>query len=111
MKAERHIEGYAVSPVVSLLMRGRERIDGGWRQGEHRRAGSVCAIEALCGENKTASPAAMRWLVSAIPNDRRVELMMGTSIIEYNDHPATTKADILSLYDRAIAMAIGEAKP
>lgn len=102
MKAERHIEGYAVSPVVSLLMRGRERVvDGWWQAGKVRVGTVVCAVDALIRTDD---------LMLGYPYLARALPAPWTVVTKYNDHLTTTKADILSLYDRAIAMAIGESR-
>jgi hypothetical protein len=79
-----------------------------WTKGSWlRRDGTMCAEGACRRTGKAASP--LR------PHDRIIALFAALepglpagcdgSIARYNDDPATTHADVMSLFDRAIELA------
>lgn len=75
-----------------------------WIKGEYARNGCFCALGAAFE--------AAGWegwkLGSDIEGALDAELPDGfDSVPQFNDHPATTHADIMSLFDRAIAAAEG----
>ena len=105
MKAERFFGGEPVvvrqSAAIELLLRGRERVEAGWCQ-EWSHDDKVCSAAAIYPSDLTRPGAfseAMFFLEQALPAP-------WPSIIPYNDDPTTTKADIISLYNRAIAFAL-----
>lgn len=89
-----------VSAVSQCLIDGRARVARGWCKDRLRSEyGDVCAIGALYpGSLSDRSPeleAAARLLGECLGGPVY-------AVSPYNDLPSTTKADILSLYDRAI---------
>jgi hypothetical protein len=99
-------KGY-IDPRVGTLRRGRTKIMESWGQGfnaeipfhKHwwefwRRPYLFCAATAV-GENRDAMLVLLR----------EIEVPFGTvfDLYEWNDAPGRTKAEVLSLYDRAIA--------
>lgn len=84
--------------TLERLERGRAWLadPGQWRKGARGYVGEspCCAIGAL-GERRLGD-AAENALLEALPAGE-------CSVINYNDRPSTTHADILALYDRAIA--------
>jgi hypothetical protein len=85
------------SPTVEMLLKARGLIEENWCKGPSH-GPAVCAVEALWKIAKGSS-FAVDWLQKALPAP-------WVSVIPYNDHPDTTKADILALYDRAIDLAL-----
>jgi len=96
-----------VDPVLRVLIEGRRKIENPdqWVKGALmiERAGgrAYCALGACdfseeAGERSGASD----YLRAAIPKSHRAEVCRLSS---YNNHPDTTHADVLSLFDRAIA--------
>lgn len=96
--------------VKESLIAGRLLIDtpekwakgpGVW--GEDRN----CAHQALCQRGTGV----MEAICNAIPLRHKIwqwlrgrwSVLESSNIIRYNDHPATTHADIMALFDRAIA--------
>jgi hypothetical protein len=91
--------------TVDVLRDGRARLvePGVWAQGAaFMQRGRDCAGTAiLAGCRKWNDPlvdVASAYLESAIPAEFR-------DLLQFNDAPETTLADILALYDRAIALA------
>jgi hypothetical protein len=77
-----------------------------WTKGEYEDpdTGAVCAVGALLkgagifdGQESVNAIAALREL------DRQAALLGATSSQRYNDHPDTTKQDVIALYEKAIA--------
>lgn len=85
-----------ISAELRALLKARVLIESMWGKGPST-GNQVCAIEALW----RADPArnAVGFLHEALPSPY-------LSVMHYNDHPSTTKADILALYDRAIDLAL-----
>jgi len=91
----------AIPAVVQDLMNGRQRIIEKWGKG--------CGLSPPDGDLVCA--------LSAVLDAKNQQDLMGLfrralplgepSVHRYNDHPTTTKQDILGLYDRAIALALG----
>ena len=82
-----------------------------WTKGHYQFGDCFCSLGALgcvlemtpsddMGGNEIA-------LGMALPADFEPdsELTVGTKVVNYNDHPETTHADIMALFDRAIAAA------
>lgn len=93
-----------VSAVSKCLIDGRARVARGWGKGRLRAEnGDVCPIGALySGALSDTGP------VISIAARLLWECLGGQSVSLYNDLPSTTKADILSLYDRAIEKSRSE---
>ena len=91
-----------ISPVVLALMQARANLEENWCQGCGQ-GGQVCAVEAWWNQRigVDAHEIGMCFLTEALPFPRQ-------SIIAFNDDKRTTKADILALYDRAIALALND---
>ena len=83
-----------------------------WIKGEFSRNGCYCAagaIAAAVGHNPRAAWArGSRWREAK----DALELALEGDLLlpEYNDAPDTTHADVMSLFDRAIAAETGRAK-
>ena len=76
-----------------------------WGKGEYEYQGFMCAIGAIaavqCGSPGSAERSEDgKALASALPDDMEKHTFYVTI---YNDAPETTHADILALFDRAIA--------
>lgn len=65
---------------------------------------SLGAVERVCGGWNARYVAAELALADVLPKHS------GAVVWEYNDAPTTTHADILALFDRAIAAAEGSAR-
>ncbi len=92
------------NPVIEALREGRKRIERGWCQRcSLSKAGEVCALGALGDQ--------FGWIMVTAATDA-LQKAAGASclstISRWNDSPGRTQADVLALYDRAIAMAITE---
>jgi hypothetical protein len=88
--------------VLELLRGARERVAKGWWQhdffGPH---GEVCAVGALLGTVTISDPmffAATETLDRCLPRVWR-----GRPIPDFNDAPGRTQAEVVALFDRAIA--------
>lgn len=83
-----------------LLRAAKARIDSPekWWHGEFpaKHEGSTCAYLALTG---IGGRCALRLLADA------AGLSTNQELVEFNDAPTTTHADIMAMYDRAIALA------
>ena len=86
--------------VVELLQAAKERVAEGWVKYSFATPYGVCALGALrtCGSTSYAYETARLWLHHALPSDFNC-------VAAWNDSWATTQADVLDLYDRAIRMA------
>lgn len=98
------------STVLDALRMGRGKVARGWTRGCLARdaegkevdpvsAQATCwcaigAIDSVTGNENNASHGAVTVLDSALE---------GREIADFNDDPATTQADVLALFDRAIA--------
>lgn len=98
--------------LLESLRTGRERVARGWTQG-------LYAIDLNGDKVDPTSEAASCWCaVGAIPRFVRGEHVHGEAVaalgwaipvnqcvdvVGFNDLPTTTQADILALFDRAIA--------
>lgn len=93
--------------VLSVLRQAREHIaqPGAWCQGTPKRGEARCAaawlsdaVEALPWADRTAFAVAAAFVLDkALPAEYR------GCIIGYNDAPERTQADVVALYNRAIA--------
>lgn len=90
-----------ISPAVSALLKGRQAVEDNWCKG-FGQGGQVCAVDALLVGAPSEGHGygrAMSLLMAALPPGC-------ISVIHYNDDQATTKADILALYTRAIKLGL-----
>lgn len=106
------------SPVKDLLTRARERIEKGWCQGAYAKAADGESVSA-CGPCATSF--CIRGAVLAVgPLDYAVRAPAYNllenivdqitqspcdSLAGYNDAPGRTHAEILAVFDAAIALA------
>jgi hypothetical protein len=93
MKAERLFDGRPVAlhdDIIATLSLARQRSEQEWPD--------TCPVVALWLTPETIISEPYRFLFRALPAP-------WTSIPAYSDHHATKRADILSLYDRAIELA------
>jgi hypothetical protein len=93
MKAERLFDGRPAAQhddTIATLTLARERSAQEWPD--------ICPVVALWLTPETRISEPYRFLEKALPAP-------WTSIPAYSDHRVTKKADILSLYDRAIELA------
>jgi hypothetical protein len=101
-----------VPEVVQALLDARALVAVGWSQGWDwkRDDDGCCALQALFRVTRRAPgsvglghpySAATHYLQKALGQGKK-------SVIAFNDAPTTTKADVLALYDRAIALALAE---
>jgi hypothetical protein len=87
------------SETVTILRAARERIERGWCQGIGSIGHSFCALVALStlfAPEDALDNEPLRLLRKAVGQER---------IIEWNDAPGRTKADVLEAFSRAIELA------
>jgi hypothetical protein len=87
------------------LIAARGLVEAHWGKGD-RETGRIprdkfCAMTALGAKRDACRQA----LIDALPADRRDGPY---PVVEYNDDPSTTHADVLALFDRAIQAATPE---
>lgn len=102
-----------MSAVLEVLRAGRERVARGWTQRamarrsetiavapSHPNAVCWCAAGGIYADHRTKNSheAAVTALERELPPGD-----WDGNIIAYNDLPTTTQADVLALFDRAIA--------
>lgn len=93
--------------VVAVLVKAKERVAAGWRQGgatfhDVDNGGSVCAGQAMgiaCQLRADQWAAAERFFLRAINREHKA------SIARWNDMPGRTQADVLDAFDAAIRLA------
>ena len=78
-----------------------------WIKGEFERDGCFCARGAIQAVNLDSSREidAEEALEAAVPRRARHRSKFVSSVSKFNDDPNTTHADIMALFDRAIARA------
>lgn len=100
--------------LLTDLMAARDLIDTPekWTKGIDQRGCAMCAIWAVSTvTNPDARSYAPRWdaackaLVGALPKNFTGYGPIGHPVVAFNDADDTTHADIMALYDRAIATA------
>jgi len=102
--------------VIELLITGRDRIarPNGWCKGGYRKGGAVCALGAIYSPGsdldefqRTATEMAAACLLADtlgwVSSGRRLASPALGGVPSFNDHRSTRKADVLALYDAAIA--------
>lgn len=81
-----------------------------WRQGD-RHPDSLCAMMAVGrvtqpgGQSNPRFDAARSAMMDALPADSQSRFS-SAPVVTFNDDPATTHADIMALFDRAIAGSV-----
>jgi hypothetical protein len=81
-----------------------------WTKGIHFSGGRYCAMGAV-GAATRQPHGGSRWaecdraLIKSAPRHRWREGVDGHPVVAFNDDPATTHADIMALFDRAIERA------
>ena len=88
--------------VLERLILGRERVRKGWCQRRLHIDGRYCIIGATCAEKDATGTLALCEILRIVP---------GRSAMLYNDHPDTTQADAIALFDRAIAARVSPEEP
>lgn len=83
-----------------ILREARKRIDAPekWTKRIPLSSGQHCAVTA-CGSRYISDDVAQRAAWDAL----RKQMPVDGPLFRYNDDPSTTHADIMALYDRAIA--------
>lgn len=105
--------------AIEILENAKSLIKCGWTQGafargkdgrtlksyRSRSATHYCALAALMKPDKTGtwSRQTLGFLQDALPPS-------SSTVMSYNDAPATTQADIVHLFDRAIELAKASGK-
>lgn len=99
-----------MTTVLDTLVAGRARIEHGWCKKHYTK--KVFGRQCYCAVGAVDDGVAdLTWHLSiearaalhkALPPDAPVGRFGDRTVVAYNDHPATTKADVLALYDRAI---------
>lgn len=106
-----------MDPMMNVLVEGRGRVEKGWTKGAYARDATGVSVNER-------SPKAVAWCASGairsvIRNDvAHAARLALESVVDYqgswaplvgfNDDEATTQADVLALYDRAIRSARSE---
>lgn len=104
-----------MSAVLEALRAGRERVARGWTQGafaRNQKGSSVaeanpsaicfCALGAIYADRRAPYSLAFDALSRAVESPK-ANVPPHCVVGYFNDDPATTQADVLALYDRAIA--------
>lgn len=93
--------------TLSVLAQGRARIEQGWAQ--YALARDKFDWPCTCSSEEAVSFCAVGAIWAVALDSRPYDALFACTpagyrcVADYNDHPGTTKADILALYDRAIA--------
>jgi hypothetical protein len=93
--------------TLDVLIRARAEVDAGWcKKTAVDHYGNVCALGAV--ETALGRPKTQRRNTTIIMGDAFAALTLAlcrgySSVPGFNDDPQTTKADVLALFDRAIA--------
>lgn len=89
-----------------ILQDARDRVANGWCQGRCRdQFGGVCAAIAVREAERHAAVMGTNQhhlSVYTALTQQLGEFGYYDSIFQFNDHPATTKQDVLNLFDKAI---------
>lgn len=103
----------STDPVLKCLQDARQWVARAWWSPGKADNGSACASNALAFAARDAGfvfsieDDARRLLARPILNGLSADLCCSV-IFNYNDDPTTTHADILALFDRAIAARLAE---
>jgi hypothetical protein len=90
-----------MTDVLDVLIAARAEVEKGWAKGAYEYPGGVCIYGALyrtagLGFEGIQRMATLGPLFAQLPDGF-------TNLVFFNDDPDTTKADVLALFDRAIA--------
>jgi hypothetical protein len=92
--------------TIDKLIAARAEVEKGWCRYHLVNGGNVCAIGALYraagADFAMPSPDDLET-VKALRRSLQAALGTGQLVPAFNDHPSTTKADVIQLFDRAIA--------
>lgn len=101
---------HPTDPVLKCLQDARQRIENpaNWHQGDwsnyrYGKAAAWCtwgSVFVVLGSSGEMHGRVMSYLNASTPD--------GRGAISYNDDPTTTHADVLALFDRAIAARLSE---
>ena len=85
----------------------KERLRGRWcKQRLHDGAGNVCAVGAVILGGKGSAQVFRARAGKFLPSEFIGEVAPHFAYVEcFNDHPGTTEADVLGLFDKVIADA------
>jgi hypothetical protein len=113
-----------MTDVLDVLIAARAEVAKGWAKGADYAGwtsseGGVCAMGGIYRSAKTDEcryadlyGAAASALAPHVPADFECAYYSGPAMVgEFNDHPSTTKADVLALFDRAIAAEAVKTSP
>ncbi len=95
--------------ILKRLLAGRAMLTGGWCRNVLRSGGSVCArgaitlATAVCWDHSDAVARAADDCLARFVPARRIDRRYPCPVVDFNNHPDTTHADVLALFDRAIA--------
>src|SRR4051794_29615462 len=94
--------------TIDKLIAARAEVERGWCKYylTNHATGNVCAVGALyraAGEDVSAPSGGGLKTVKALRRILQDALGPARLVTCFNDHPSTTKADVIALYDRAIA--------
>jgi hypothetical protein len=87
-------------PIVNALKIGRDSVAKGWCQRFADDGGGVCAYWAIAQQFESRA--------DAQPAASYLRRVIGPDIIDWNDQPDRTQADVVAAYDSAIALAVSE---
>jgi hypothetical protein len=91
----------ARSTMLAVLRGARRRISKRWTKGMNLRRGGGCCLWGALNLADTGNAFCRGRLARKVAN--RLALMVGTSIVAWNDDPIRRKADVLRLLNAAIA--------
>jgi len=103
-----------MTTVLERLTKGRERIAHGYSKGDYEKV--VCGRQCFCSlgaiglhiDGTGVADQCAVALFNALPDEWRIvrgpqTLEKQVRVVRFNDHKETKKADVLALFDRAIA--------
>jgi hypothetical protein len=106
-----------VSEIADKLREARALIERGWTQGEYarRKDGAPASILSrelfcYCAAGAVAAGAGYKYPSSIVPGMRELSLAVGgdgdeSDILNWNDAPERTQAEVLAAFDKAIELA------
>lgn len=89
--------------VLSVLLNAKSRVKQGWCQGAFYKGDKVCMASSLLsswGDDVTKHSMVCVAAVIGVP-------AVVYNLVDWNDDPSTTKADVLAAFDSAIALVTG----
>jgi hypothetical protein len=105
-----------MTDVLDVLIAARAEVEKGWTQYTlSDGTGNVCAVGAVyraAGDHDLfGSPSLAVFNAAEAARDVLEGALAGWHLPSFNDHPSTTKADVLALFDRAIAAEAVKVSP